>query len=235
MFMSELQHGEACVRALPTPRRPLVIAFGYKSRHGKNCAARAIVDSRRNEFDIREYAFASELKHEVSNAIAQYGNIVNFFASWSDKANGWDELPEWVVMESEPDMSDPLCPFGKHRTLLQFWGTEYRRAQNYNYWVERTAERIASDNAAVALITDFRFLNCGEWIGSVGGYRVKVTRKGFVSNVNQHVSETILDPMPPSYWQHELVAETVPELHAKALGFFDYVVDKERVPRRVQA
>lgn len=213
----------------------LVIGLGFKARHGKNTAAKAIVDSRSQGYDIREYAFATELKREVTEAIAEYGNVVNFFASWSDKANGWDALPEWVVMESEPDMTDPLCPFGKYRTLLQFFGTEYRRAQDESYWVKRLAERIAKERPAVALVTDMRFPNEAAYVASVGGYRVKVTRPNFDSGVPNHIGETLLDAVTPSFWQHELVAETVPELYAKALGFFDYVVEKERVPRRVQA
>src|SRR4051812_28487571 len=117
-------------------RVPVVIGLGYKARHGKDSAAQAIIEARGADYDVRRYAFADELKIELTSAICKAGNIAEFFSQWDSL------LPDWVILEPEPDMTDPLCPFGKYRTLLQWYGTEYRRAQNDSYWVERLSARI---------------------------------------------------------------------------------------------
>src|SRR6185437_11665955 len=45
------------------------------------------------------------------------------------------------------------------RPLLQLFGTEFRRAEDKDYWLGRLRERIANERPHVALITDMRFPN----------------------------------------------------------------------------
>jgi len=103
-------------------------------------------------------------------------------------------------------MTDPLCPYGKQRTLLQWWGTEFRRAQDPDYWVKKTMARISEENPEVALISDLRFPNEVEGIRAAGGYVVRVDRVGYVSDVPEHVSEKALDGMSEMDWDYVIKA-----------------------------
>lgn len=194
----------------------LVLALGHKSRQGKDEAAKHIIAQRGVTRNVRRYAFGDALKIEVNAAIEQYGSIVDLFAEMDSM------LPPWVVIESDPDMTDPLSPYGKYRTLLQWWGTEYRRAQDPDYWVKRCVERIAEENPAVAIITDLRFLNEADWVWRVKGRCIKVTRTGFRPLVNQHQSELVLDSVSTEFWDYLISASTIPELHKSALAMFDW-------------
>lgn len=69
------------------------------------------------------------------------------------------------------------------RRLLQWWGTEFRRGQDPDYWIKHAANRLAREVAfeaevkdlfglrpePVAVFTDVRFPNEADWIRSQGG------------------------------------------------------------------
>ena len=190
-----------------------IIGFGHRSRSGKDTAAATIIkqfgipqpqgkfstqkmsvgsiegnDMGRGTgtvsgIDVRRYAFADAVKREVNEAAIPFESMVEFIF-WGKREG---RLPEWVVYDPEAPMDDPLCPLGKQRSLLQFWGTNYRRAQDEDYWVNQVAQKIASDNPTFALLTDFRFEN----EASILDFKVKVDRPGI--KVLDHPSEHALD------------------------------------------
>lgn len=107
-------------------------------------------------------------------------------------------LAHWVQPDPKPEVS-ARAPYGKHAKLLQWWGTEYRRAQNSNYWVDQWKAAI-NPKADIVLTTDMRFINEAEAVKSVGGFTVQVNRKNadgtrFVDPTRDqnHPSETQLD------------------------------------------
>ena len=187
-----------------------VIGFGFMNRSGKDTAAAEIIKQRHkyskaertlpigaSVYDIRRYGFGDALKAEVNAAIEKAGNAVELFHQMDE------QLPEWVVME-DPDMTDPLCPYGKFRTLLQFWGSEYRRGQNPRYWIERLEERIYRENPEVALISDVRYSNELSWIKStMNGYAVHVHRPEGPTGTG-HQSEKELAALPEQAWSATL-------------------------------
>jgi hypothetical protein len=197
----------------------LLIGLGYKARQGKNEAAQVMVKAgAEHGLLVKTYGFSDALKLEVTQEISRLGSAPVFFGEWDSV------LPDWVVMESDPDMTDPLCTHGKYRTLLQWWGSEYRRAQDPDYWIKRVAERIAHDQPDVALLTDFRFINEGRYIKDSGGYCVKVSRTDYVSHVPQHHSETMLDTVPFGYWDFKLTASNIDDLRSQAATVFTNIV-----------
>lgn len=62
------------------------------------------------------------------------------------------------------------------RALLQWWGTEFRRAQDPDYWVKKGIERIHEyeAHADLVVVTDVRFANEAQAIKEIGGMVVEV-------------------------------------------------------------
>lgn len=74
-------------------------------------------------------------------------------------------------------LDEPRTP----RQILQWWGTEYRRAQNTLYWVDQLAQRAGSlrDQGHTRIaVPDVRFDNEAAFIADVGGQLWQVRRPG---------------------------------------------------------
>ena len=90
------------------------------------------------------------------------------------------------------------------RRILQWWGTEYRRAQDPDYWTKAWSRKIETfdlENTHV-LIDDVRFMNELNTIKSHGGLIIKIERPGF-DGANNHASETSLDDYAD--WSHVVI------------------------------
>jgi hypothetical protein len=80
------------------------------------------------------------------------------------------------------------------RRILQWWGTEYRRAEDPDYWTKawgRKIEQLDLDHLHV-LVDDVRFSNELNVVKEHNGLIVKIERPGF-DGANNHASETSLD------------------------------------------
>jgi len=197
-----------------------VIGLGYRAGSGKDTAAAEIIAQRR--YDIRRYAFADALKREVNAEAIRAGGMLNLLTLASRRfvlCDGYyKDFPDWVVYDPYAPMDDPMCPLGKQRTLLQWWGAEYRRAQDPNYWVKRLAESIAKDNPKVALITDLRFPNEMQFVREQDGYTVRVDRPDLPPAT--HISETALEDSTD--WDYILDnSSSLEQLKEGSLALFD--------------
>lgn len=193
----------------PKEIQSLLFGFGHRARSGKDTVAAMIRDGRVRSamdsngeihYDICVYSFAGELKREVNECAMKSGGMIKLFSPGLYEGGFVQEnenilpLPEWVQYDPNPDMTDPLCPYGKQRTLLQWWGTEYRRSINSDYWVKALAKRIAEDQPEIALITDVRFPNEVQFIQQYGEV-IKVDRPSLPSlrgAAGVHASELAL-------------------------------------------
>lgn len=82
----------------------------------------------------------------------------------------------------------------RFRTMLQWWGTEFRRQFcRDDYWLIRMEEDILRSCAHVALITDVRFPNELQYVEERAGITVRVSRLGSSLATDAHASETALD------------------------------------------
>lgn len=85
------------------------------------------------------------------------------------------------------------------RQLLQWYGTEYTRAQCPHYWVDRLSEEIAQSDCRVAIIDDVRFEDEAEYSAKPGRKKSMLLRlepyAGWTCepSVAAHESETALD------------------------------------------
>lgn len=88
------------------------------------------------------------------------------------------------------------------REIMQLWGTEYRRAQRVNYWLDLLRGRIrqlhALDGRTRFVITDCRFENEAAMIRAMGGVVWQITRTDVQPVEGQHASATDGTKLHPS-------------------------------------
>lgn len=198
-----------------------LIGLGHQLRQGKDSVATAIIESRGHEFDIRRYAFGDAIKREVNDAALEAGGMFALFQQIIRVHPTAD-----IIHDPDPDMTDPLCPLGKQRSILQWWGNEYRRARDAFYWIKQIKRQIAQDRPQFAIITDVRFVNEYALVKSTGGTAIKVTREGFGDidlSLRRHVSETELSH---AIWDYEIAVQDgdLAGLKSDAVETFDMIV-----------
>jgi hypothetical protein len=183
-----------------------IAAFSGKARVGKSVFANIA----RERYGAKIVSFAGGLKEEVAEFLAMTEVAFmprHLYGEQSDKEEVLTMLPEFVGTTHElfPDFDDFIIKYGathdngviefNSRSLMQYWGTEYRRARNTNYWVDAALAKCA-DTAGPQLfvIDDCRFKNEAQAIRDVGGVLVRIERPGAPTPSNpDHPSEVDLD------------------------------------------
>ena len=191
----------------------VIFGLGYKARSGKDTAVAEIIKQRGllspmatydplvhgERYDIRKYSFADALRREVETEARRAGGIQNLFKSnycFVRRPGCFVNLPEWVTYDPNGEVNEQY-PLGKQRTLCQWWGTEFRRELDDNYWVKRLAEQIELEKPQIALITDMRFPNEFDFVSEYGE-TILVQRDGLPEST--HASETALAGHSPEDW-----------------------------------
>ncbi len=181
----------------------ILISFGNKSRNGKDTAAEGIKGwCDRHDFPVLHVNFGDALKIEVTDAIREAGCVENLIAQMS--------MPSWVIPTPSAEL-EPLSPYGKHVKVLQWWGTEFRRAQEPNYWIDKRRDKVLGFDGVV-VTSDQRFINEAIDTAELGGYSVNVRRLNEdgtqyfdPSRPANHVSEIELDTWN---WDFRIIAKT---------------------------
>lgn len=219
----------------------IIFGFGHRARSGKDTVAAMIKENRStswngrlDRYDIRIYSFAAELKQEVNENAMRSGGMIKLFDDGLRAQNDGGflqengnilALPDWVQYDPDPPMDDPYCPYGKQRTLLQWWGTEFRRNVNPDYWVNKLAKRLAKDKPEIALITDVRFPNEVRFVQKYGNV-IKVDRPDLPSlkgAAGVHASELALANFQD--WDDVIVNDSdLTTLRERALFSFDMLL-----------
>jgi hypothetical protein len=183
----------------------LLIGFGHKARQGKNTAAFATLKEMPIDANAKIYAFGDALRAEIRTAARQLGGGESRLIQAFKEAG---IMPDWVETET-----------GKSRLLLQWWGTDYRRAQDQRYWLKKLFAQIDRDRVDVALIADIRFLNEAEEVKKRGGLLVKCTRTGAPDIVvHEHPSEKEL--ISYAGWNFEIKAATIADAQKQAADIY---------------
>jgi hypothetical protein len=158
----------------------ILIGLGHRARQGKNTAALAMMQAVPVASHARLYAFGDALRTEVNRAIRQCRTAHNLVAQFQEAGI----MPEWVEAVYE----------GKQRSILQWWGTDYRRKQDPEYWTSRLKKTFVQQEPDIAFVTDVRFPNEAAMIHELGGFVVRVTRTTPPDiEVEEHESERALD------------------------------------------
>lgn len=172
-----------------------IIALTGFAGTGKDTVADILV----THCGFRKLAFADALRGEVANA---YGVTLQLLSDRDTK-----ELPTpalalsrapfefrsavsyalgaaWANGEADhiPDVDAWLAAARSPRQIIQWWGTEYRRAQDPDYWVRAMRKRLTHcinvQRETRFVLTDTRFDNEALMVGSLGGELWQVTRPG---------------------------------------------------------
>ncbi len=184
----------------------MLIGFAGKAASGKTTAARYIINTLGD--DICVLPMAAMLRRELDDFFHQVGATEKIPLLYGDQQ---DKLVEFSVVTQQavsacPAWGDFIRCNGDIqqletettvvtiRRLLQWWGTEYRRRQDPDYWVKawESAYRQLQSTIRHILVDDVRFPNEAQVIRRNGGVLVRVERAGF-NGANDHSSENSLD------------------------------------------
>lgn len=199
-----------------------IIGVGHRARQGKDTIANFMKELKTN---VHILHFADALYEEVANKERKYplitrtryahfddGHNVDFdwiYAILTDAKRGKyllfkdTEVKILHALFNQRNINTYWGMTEKDAPMLQFWGTEFRRSQNENYWILRVQDKIdkirletkaLSDNVWI-VISDTRFKNEVNFIKSCGGYYIRVVR---INKDGSQFIDTSRDPNHPS-------------------------------------
>lgn len=205
---------------------------------GKDTVAPLLLDLMEiSESDRKQDSFARTLKEEIDQVIR-----LVIAAETAEDAAQLTAATQGVSIEKaritvhyiweELTWNEELTAYSRTtgiRSALQFWGTEVRREQDDNYWVNKTIQRVLAlaCKGTSSYITDSRFPNEADAVRDAGGLTIRLlvspeeqerriaARDGLTISAaaRAHVSETALD----NYENFHVVVDT-DELDAKAVA-----------------
>ena len=166
----------------------MLVAFVGKKGSGKSTAAKSLEE----EYGFVRHNFKdtliAELKHKMPLLLDE---LVRVCAALSDG--------EWTVdrlFKEKP----PVV-----RALLQNYGTEVRRADDPNYWVDAWGQLASALSEKDIVVDDVRFENEAQAIRDMGGVLIRIVKDSFDYPVlDEHSSETEQDDIIVN---HEIVVK----------------------------
>jgi Deoxynucleotide monophosphate kinase len=204
----------------------MILGFAGKAASGKTTAARHLAPLLDKETLIVPMAMVlrDEVEDFLRSCAAQehvplvYGDQDDKLRIFHiDEAAALRQCPQWREFIAENgDIQDRSGRTALSvRRILQWWGTEYRRAQDPDYWTKAWERKVRHFDLTRThvLIDDVRFINELVAIRGLGGLIVKIERPGFAAAGN-HASETSLDHY--SDWDRVVLNDgTLEEFKAK--------------------
>ena len=183
----------------------MIIGFAGKAASGKTTAANRMQEVAPCKAHV--IPMAKVLRDEVEAFLRNSGadeyvplvygcqqdKIRTFYIDEQQALSQCEKWAEFVADHS--DIQDrPGLTAVTVRRILQWWGTEYRRTQDPDYWTKAWAAEVGQYDLEKehVLIDDVRFINELETIKQQGGLIYKIERPGF-DGANNHASETSLD------------------------------------------
>ena len=83
------------------------------------------------------------------------------------------------------------------RRLLQNYGTNVRRKDDSNYWVDKWLKKVSSFKGDI-IVDDCRFLNEAKTVKNLGGVIIRINRHS-LKNDDNHISEIEMDKIKYDY------------------------------------
>lgn len=205
-----------------------ILGLGHQKEVGKDTLAASILTQCRSAgYTAHRFAFADALKREVNNDFHDMFPTLLKQSAHGALTGAWRN---WCVSKNIPlaapvrvSFDDPMSPLGKCREALQWWGTDYRRATDLDYWVRQMRLTLIKQRPMwdVAVITDMKFPNEFDMIKDAGGDAWKLVRLYEDKDVppyDPHPSEHALSGYP---FDQVVTASTLEELYFKGNVLFD--------------
>lgn len=184
---------------------PIIVALTGPAGAGKDTVADYLAEHQ----GYTKLAFADALRDEIGRA---FDISVKLLTQRETKEHPMSALALRRCMDNEfvnriwvhldkLDLSAPRSP----RQIMQWWGTEYRRAQDQHYWVDAFMTRLIKEHQQGSyrfVVTDVRRSNEAELLRELGGSLWQITRPGHEPQPGAHSSETTGAEFTPD---HQLV------------------------------
>ncbi|WP_287917555.1 hypothetical protein [Comamonas sp.] len=159
-------------------------------RHGKAPAVIAFADALYEEvsaaFNISVQALRERVTKEIPLEALKPSRCND--PGFKSMLAGSAVIAAWLGLPSSP------------RQILQWWGTEYRRKQQSDYWVMRLLQMVhglRASGTSHIIITDVRFADEAEAIRHQGAQIWRVHRPNLLPTTTGHVSEVTGEEFAP--------------------------------------
>lgn len=176
-----------------------ILLIGLSGKIG--CGKSYLADILSKRIGLYKLSFGYELKKETSEAF-------NFPLDWCNTVEGKNTIvfvPQFNCVKTV-------------RELLQYWGTDVRRKENPNYWIEKVKNHIKIMSMSQFIIDDVRFPNEADFIKEQNGILIRLNPyPNYIPDPNSdHKSENALDDYEnfdlkytPEYGSLQLVANDI--------------------------
>ena len=212
----------------------MIIGIAGKAASGKTTTAQHLASLSNQPTII--LSLAKVLRQEVEGFLKTIGAeqfVPLLYGSQQDKvtvflvneARALASCPRWQeFIDANSDIQEHVGVTAvTPRLLLQWWGTDYRRSQNPDYWVNAWLDQIKPIDLSqtLILVDDIRFDDERQMIANQNGLLIKITRPG-CNGANSHLSETALDHI--QNWDTIINNDAdLDKLHAKTQHFWNAV------------
>lgn len=185
---------------------PTLIGLTGPNGAGKDTAAEMLAGKLTREGrSTVVMAFADALYEEVSAAFGvsipelKDRNTKEAPADWL-RWSKCNNLQFWSFVSHRVPTSVLTSNAHSPRQILQWWGTEYRRAQQPDYWVQRMLAKVQQHREAGVqhiIVTDVRFADEADCIRALGGQIWRIHRPTLQHQGTGHVSEVTGEEFAP--------------------------------------
>lgn len=172
--------------------------IGIMGKAGAGKTTMATILAARFSYD--RMAFGDALKSEIRQFLDAGGITYKWSGFYGVLEDKEQILSVPVDKVLDPALQSILAQFQigpdyvlTYRQLMQTWGTEYRRAQDGNYWTTKLEREIQTCGEQYIVVDDVRFPDEADTILRNNGLLVKIVRPGCESSSGDHRSETALD------------------------------------------
>lgn len=150
----------------------LIIGLCGDKQHGKDTVAQMLLDvAIETGIKVVRRAMADPLKEEIADCFAPKLGVTK------------EELIRQMNTTGEKE---------RWRLIMQWWGTEFRREQDVDYWVKQLHGWMKANawdtEKLIVTVPDVRFLNEIDYVMKNSGYMIRVNRPGFPTD-DSHKSE----------------------------------------------
>ena len=114
------------------------------------------------------------------------------------------------------------------RAILQWYGTDYCRANDPEHWIKVIREKIAAIPHGLIIITDVRFPNEEKLVHDFGGLLLRVERKQVCQARDTHSSETSVISLLADRTIHNHGTKIM--LHSELKNLLPYVLQHFKLP-----